>query len=100
MAFELKLDLSRHCIETEIKRQHNRAVSDYFRAAPAARQQLEEIIEQTRQLLESADFKQLRSTYPALAGHCETNAILTQEKGRSVIIVDGAVIQPQPPDHK
>lgn len=100
MAFELKLDLSKHCIETEIKRQHNRAVSDYFRAGPAVRRHLEEVIEQTRHVLEAADFKQLRSTYPSLAGHCETNAVLTQESGRSVIIVDGVVIQPLAPDHK
>ena len=100
MVFELKLDLSKHCIETEIKRQYNRAVSGYFRAAPAARRHLEEIIEQTRHVLESADFKQLRSTYPSLAGHCETNVVLTQERGRSVIIVDGTVIQAQAPDHR
>ncbi len=100
MAFELKLDLTRHCIETEIKRQHNRAISGYFRAAPAARQRLEAIIEQTRQVLESSDFKWLRSNYPPLAGHSESKAVLTQKKGRSVIIVDGTVIRPQAPDHK
>lgn len=93
MVFELTLDLSRHCIETEIKRQHNRAVSEFFRAAPGSRRHLETVIEQTRSVLESADFRKLRSTYPPLAGHSEAHAVLTKEDDCFVILLDGAAIR-------
>jgi hypothetical protein len=96
MAFELKLDLSKHCIETEIKRQHNRAVGDYFRAAPSSRRRLEAVIEATRQLLESVDFRTLRSAYPPLSGQSEAHAVLAQEDDRFVIILDDTVIRLRP----
>lgn len=93
MAFELTLDLSRHCIETEVKRQHNRAVGEFFRAPPESRPHLETVIEQTRLLLESADFQKLRSTYPPLAGNSEAHAVLTREDDGFVIVLDGTAIK-------
>ena len=94
MAFELQLDLTKHCIETEIKRQHRRAVSDYFRADQFSRQNLEQIIEVTRQALESIDFSHMRSTYPALAGHSDARAFLTIENSRIRIVLAGTTLTP------
>lgn len=65
---EIPLDLSRHCIQTELRRQHNRAVSQYFRAGPAERLRLEPLVEALGKALETLDFAQLRTRYPALSG--------------------------------
>ena len=62
------LDLSKHCIETEIKRFYNRSVSKYFKPN-ADKAGLEREIEILREVLETFDFKRLRNTYPQLAGH-------------------------------
>ena len=94
MAFALQLDLTRHCIETEIKRQHNRAVSSYFRTDKTKNKRLEQIIEVTRQALESWDFHHLRSEYAPLAGQCDARAVLTAEDNRIGIVLDSETIFP------
>lgn len=63
----MELDLSRHCIETEIRRRYNQALSQYF-GPHANRSRLEEQISLLKAALESFDFPGLRSRYPALAG--------------------------------
>jgi hypothetical protein len=90
---QIALDLSRHCIETEIKRRRNRCISRYFRevgARPAIKGELE--------LLEAAlatlDFGALRIRYPALNGHSDAAVTLAREEnGRLVIRVDGATVE-------
>ncbi len=94
MAFSLELDLSGHCIQTEIKRLHNRAVSRYFRSDPETRQSLEQIIEVTRHALESLDFQYLRSRHAPLAGQSDAHVLLTQEDDRIGIVLDGRNIFP------
>lgn len=88
----IELDLSKHCVETELKRQHNRAVSGYFHACPGDRQQLERIIELTRQALKSLDFGRLRTRYPQLAGGGDVVVILVANGGGFDIVLDEEVL--------
>ncbi|MBR9982648.1 MAG: hypothetical protein KFF50_16575 [Desulfatitalea sp.] len=87
MKITLLLDLSRHCIETELRRRHNRALSDCFRpgqdkvAAGA-------IVELTRQALTRFDFAHLRSRHAALAGGAASRVTLVGDQGEPVIQID------------
>ena len=92
MAAELQLDLSRHCVETEIKKRYNQAVSRYFRADSALRRQIEKTIELSLEALETLDFNYLRSVCPPLAGRTRARIVLKKEAGELVILVDGARI--------
>jgi hypothetical protein len=88
------LDLSKHCVETEIKRVHRAAVSAYFRGG-ADRAQLEQTIELTRQALESLDFGSLRSRCTPLAGRSEAHVVLTLDGTHPVIRVSGHAVPTQ-----
>ena len=72
----IKLDLSKHCIETEIKRLHNRMIYRYFKATDD-RAKLEKKIELLEVALKELDFAQLRSIYPELAGNSTDDAALS-----------------------
>ena len=64
------LHLAQHCIETEVKRLHNRLISQYFKLKkPDAA--LEEKIEMLEKALKQFDFPMLRSTFSDLAGNNE-----------------------------
>lgn len=71
----VRLDLSTHCIQTEIKKLYNQAVSAYFRR-DSEKQDLENRIELLKNALESLDFQRLRSTYAELAGGREESVYL------------------------
>ena len=60
----LQLDLSTHCIETELKRQYNKSVSAYFKAGRKEKRLPSQTIEILHQTLETLNFEQLRSQYP------------------------------------
>jgi len=64
---EIPLDLRRHCVETEIRRLYNRALTEAFRPG-ADREGLEERISLLQRALETLDFPALRSAHSALAG--------------------------------
>ena len=90
---ELLLDLTSHCIETEIKREHERAVLSCFKpgADTAA-------VEKTLTLLQDAltrfDFQRLRSRYPALSGHTDARVVLYSDaEARAGIRIDGAAVE-------
>jgi hypothetical protein len=91
----INLDLSKHCIQTEIRRLHQRAVSDYFKAKARQRDALEPLIEAIRIALETLDFGYLRGAYPSLAGG--TNAVVALEiKGpRLAVVIDGLEVRTQ-----
>jgi hypothetical protein len=63
----IQLDLKRHCIETEIKRRHEAAMSRFFRKVEEKKQTEGELM-----LLEDAlkafVFPELRNRWPFLAG--------------------------------
>jgi hypothetical protein len=86
---EIQLNLSRHCIETEIKKQYNNAVSSYFKADTEAKQRLEPTIEAMRRALETLNFSYLRTRYPPLAGGTDRHIILSCQNEKITIAIDG-----------
>jgi len=72
---KIKLDVNRHCIETEIKRLYNQCVSRFF-SAPAERDILEGRIALLQYALENLDFPSVRSRHPHLAGGCGGDVFL------------------------
>jgi hypothetical protein len=88
---EIPLDLSRHCIATEVKRQYNRAMSDYFndRGDPS---DLEERIEMLTALLRQGELPVLRGRHPGLDAHSPSDVRLRKKKGAVQIILDGRTI--------
>ena len=91
---DVQLDLSAHCIETEIKKGYNLAISAYFKAGLEEQQRLEPIIDMLRSALESFDFAKLRTRYPELAGGADHNVRLFLENKRVSIAIDNTTIYP------
>jgi hypothetical protein len=89
----LRLDLSRHCLQTELKRRHNRAVSEYFRAEPERQPRLAALIETLRRALEELDFSSLRARYPVLSGGSDVEVRLTAHGARWRIAMGDRVIE-------
>ncbi len=89
----IDLDLTNHCVETEIKRVYHRALSGYFKAG-ADKTHLEQIIALTQQALERLDFGFLRSQYPPLAGHSDVPVVLAWHDDEELpeILIDGSAI--------
>ncbi len=77
----IKLDLQKHCIETEIKKLHNHLISQYFKSIDN-RKQLESKIELLQNALENFDFGRLRSTYIELAGNYDNDVILSYDENK------------------
>ena len=82
---KIKLNLSRHCIETETKRLYNQSVLKYFKANDKDR--IEKQIEILQHALQTLDFDKLRSTYPELAGHCDDHVELSLNNQNQIIIL-------------
>ena len=93
MPFEIKLNLSKHCIETEIRRLHNHAISTYFKTKKE-KKPLEQTIACTQYALESIDFAKLRSQYPPLAGHTNLHVVLSMDNDVVTIFLEGRPIDP------
>lgn len=85
---KISLDLSKHCIETELRRQHEKAISAYFKAGKDQKPKLEKTIEMIGQALETLDFSHLRSQYPALAGGTHQKVVLSKVDANLVIAID------------
>ena len=85
---DIVLDLKKHCVETEIKRVHQRAVMACFRGG-ADQAQLETIIDLSQQALEQLDFGFLRGHYPALAGGCDATVSLCRSAAGPQIVLNG-----------
>ena len=86
----MKLDLSKHCIQTEIKRLYNRSVSRYFKLERDD-PQLAGDIELLKTGLETLDFRRLRSDYRELAGGRDDRVVelAAEDDGRVVVRIDG-----------
>ena len=88
---KIKLNLSRHCIETETKRLYNQSVLKYFKADDKDR--IEKQIEILQHALQTLDFGKLRSTYPELAGHCDDHVELsTDDQHQITVLINGKKI--------
>ena len=85
---KIKLNLSRHCIETETKRLYNQSVLKCFKADD--KDNIEKQIEILQHALQTLDFGKLRSTYPELTGHCDDHVELTiNDKNQIIILING-----------
>ena len=88
---KIKLNLSRHCIETETKRLYNQSVLKYFKANDKDR--IEKQIEILQHALQTLDFGKLRSTYPELAGHHDDHVELyLNNQNQIIILINGKEI--------
>ena len=92
----IRLDLSSHCIETEVERRYNRAISTYFSAEPYERHVLEASIDMMRSALKSLNFPKLRTDYPALAGGTEGDYALSEKNGHWLIFMGDEVVEVTP----
>lgn len=77
---EIELDLRKHCIETAIKRFHNRLLSEYFRSRGGDIES-EEKLTLLQKALTSFDFSSLRTIHRELAGNSAARIILTDNGG-------------------
>lgn len=93
MNIHVRLDLSKHCIETAIKKTYNQALSTYFKPA-SKKQYLEEVIALTQHALECFDFAKLRSEYKDLAGHIQHDVFLFKNNENYAILSNNRVIEP------
>ena len=81
---KIKLNLSRHCIETETKRLYNQSVLKYFKADD--KDNIEKQIEILQHALQTLDFGKLRSTYPELNGRCDDHVELSVNDQNQIIV--------------
>jgi hypothetical protein len=89
---QISLDLSKHCIETELKKRYNQSISEYFKKKPPDRR-LEQQIENLKIALTSLDFSSLRKEFPALAGHHDDEVILSfDSENKAAILINGELI--------
>ena len=91
---KIKLDLSRHCIETEMKRQYNKSISAYFKqGANADKKSLETQIDLLQKGLEAFDFNRLRAQYAELRGDREADvALVANAAAAPEILINGKAI--------
>ena len=91
---KVELDLNRHCIETELKRRNNLAISRYFKA-DSGKKDLEAEIALLEQTLRAFDFQLLRSRWPALSGGSGHRVILVRDAaGEPSLRFENTVIIP------
>jgi hypothetical protein len=87
----LPLDLSRHCIGTEIRRLYNASIMLCIRDSGQA-DALEHEIQSLKQALETLDFAALRAAYPELrGGSCPTVYLVVNGEGRCEIEINGVL---------
>ena len=73
---KIQLDLASHCIETEIKRRHEAAMSHFFKDE-AGRGAAEAELVLLEKAIASFDFSHLRNQWPVLAGGSRCSVFLT-----------------------
>jgi len=76
----IRLNLDRHCIETEMKRLHNRLVDMLLRpdTDPA---EAEKELQVLQDALHQLDFSRLRAAFPELAGNQRNDVRLCEHHG-------------------
>lgn len=90
---QIHLNVTKHCIETEMKRQYKRALSEYFRSDEKTQTQLETLIQTLQPALEAWDFGYLRGTYRQLGGGSDSVVVLKKSDGRLDLIIDDVVVE-------
>jgi len=84
----IRLDLSRHCIETALKRLHEQSVRSCLKGTGTG----EEVLSVTRSLLESVDLGRLRSRHPALAGGSHDRVLLSVSSNHAAVWVEDQLV--------
>ena len=85
----ISLDLSKHCIETELKKIYNQSISEYFKKN-SCHKNLDRQIENLKTVLTTLDFGRLRKEFPALAGHHDDEVILLfDSEDNAAILING-----------
>lgn len=87
---DCQLDLSRHCILTEIRRQQERAVAQALKGQ--ADDSLMEKAEALKEILETADLLALRGQYAELQGGASERVSLSLVEGRYCLRFSGKTI--------
>lgn len=97
----ISLTITRHCVQTEIKRQYNLLISNYFKLEkPEEIARSEAAIHILKTALESLDFGVLRSTYPELRGGGEDDVFLSAGTDDALFfIINGRKIHATHPNH-
>ena len=90
----ITLNLNKHCIQTEIKRQYNKLISKYFKSdQPENRDMIGVKIDLLQHALENLDFERLRSTYPELSGGGSDDIVLSAGSDKQLtILINGRPI--------
>lgn len=84
----ITLNLNKHCIQTEIKRQYNKLISKYFKSdLPENRDMIGVKIDLLQHALENLDFGRLRSTYPELSGGGSDHIVLSAGSDKQLTIL-------------
>jgi len=103
---KIHLDLSRHCIETALKKFHEKSVSRCLRADDdKASDRSMQTIEVTRHALENLDFSELRARCRPLGGGTDYAVMISISEKRLTIWVDDRIVEtcvfrPQPDREK
>lgn len=88
---KIKLNLTRHCIETEIKRLYNQSVLKYFNADD--KDHIEKQIEILQHALQTLNFGTLRNSHPELTGHCDDQVELSADDLNQItVLINGKEI--------
>jgi hypothetical protein len=83
----IRLDLSRHCIQTATRRCYEKTLTECLRSK-RENHDLERRVDLLRQALETLDFSLLRSRWPELAGECTASIGLSRDARRIFIHID------------
>ncbi len=87
----IKLNLEKHCIETETKRIYNRLISNYFKATDNIH--LEKQIDFLHKALTNLDFTTLRGQFSQLSKNDENSVTYETDNSNKIIIkVDGITL--------
>jgi len=93
MGFHIQLDLSKHCIQTALKKTYNQALSTYFKNG-CDEKHIEQVIELTQYALEQFDFAKLRSKYKDLEGGTTHPVVLSKEGDTYTITFNNIMVHP------
>ena len=93
----ISLDLSRHCIETELRRRHDREIAAALRPG-ADLDRSERRIARLRAALDGLDFPRLRTAHPELRARsaAEVTLVLSESGRRISLRVNGTPVASVP----
>ena len=89
---KIRLDLTKHCIQTATKKKYNQLISAYFKLNPekTPNDQIETVeseISLLKEALETLDFAWLRNTYPELRGGGKDKVLISNETDAPITIL-------------